>query len=293
MSEVKEAIILAGGMGSRMLPASLYMPKETMPLVDTPILNHLIWEASKAGIEKIHLILSERKMAIIGNHLNKQSLFSDDVRPDLPIESLTLGAPGVEIVAHVQKSPGGVADAISVAIKYIKGAFLVMLGDMVILERHLGPKHSGKDEASGASIKLVSMYEKNGLPTVGVSKVEEEELVKYGVVDLQGEDVKEIIEKPSKGEAPSDYILCGRYIMPGNTADILRKYPINEYGELQSIMLLRHFIKNGGLKATKLDNMTVYDGGDPLSWLKSQIDHALRRDDLSHDLSVWLRTKIE
>ena len=58
MQDVKDAIILAGGMGTRMLPASLYMPKETMPLVDTPILNHLIWEASKAGVERIHLVLS-------------------------------------------------------------------------------------------------------------------------------------------------------------------------------------------------------------------------------------------
>jgi UTP--glucose-1-phosphate uridylyltransferase len=60
MARVRDAIILAGGIGTRMLPASLYMPKETMPLIDTPILNHLVWEAAKAGVSQVHLVVSEK-----------------------------------------------------------------------------------------------------------------------------------------------------------------------------------------------------------------------------------------
>ena len=61
MAEVENAIILAGGLGTRMLPASMYMPKETLPLLDTPILNHLIWEAAKTGVSRIHLVISHEK----------------------------------------------------------------------------------------------------------------------------------------------------------------------------------------------------------------------------------------
>ena len=61
MKKVEDAIVLAGGLGTRMLPASMYMPKETMPLMDTPLLNHLIWEAAKAGVSRIHLVISPEK----------------------------------------------------------------------------------------------------------------------------------------------------------------------------------------------------------------------------------------
>ena len=71
MGMVRDAIILAGGRGTRMLPASLFVPKEMMPMVDTPILNHLIWEAAKAGVEKIHIVVSEKKQRIL-------SLFNEE-----------------------------------------------------------------------------------------------------------------------------------------------------------------------------------------------------------------------
>jgi UTP--glucose-1-phosphate uridylyltransferase len=292
MKDVEDAIILAGGMGTRMLPASLYMPKETMPLVDTPILNHLIWEAAKAGVTRIHLVLSERKNRILGEHLENGTIYSAGVRNDLPRESLSLGLSDVELIPHVQHNPGGVADAISIAAEYIKGPFLVLLGDMLILEEHLGPEFSGKENASIASLNLVSMYRKHGLPCVGVYKVEKEKLEKYGVVDLSEGNVCNIVEKPTESEAPSQYILCGRYLLPENTTEILTEYPISEFGELQSIMLLNHLINNGGLKAVIMDQMTMYDGGDPLSWLKAQIDHALNRESMGEELMHWIRKRI-
>ena len=67
--KVEDAVILAGGNGTRMLPASLFMPKETMPLVDTPLINHLIWEAAKAGVSRVHLVLSRESMEFLGSSL--------------------------------------------------------------------------------------------------------------------------------------------------------------------------------------------------------------------------------
>ena len=68
-------------------------------------------------------------------------------------------------------------------------------------------------------------------------------------------------------------------------------YPLSEFGELQSIEVLNHFIKNGGLRAVKLDRFSMYDSGNPLSWLKSQIDHALRREDLGDALKAWMEER--
>ena len=112
------------------------------------------------------------------------------------------------------------------------------------------------------------------------SSVEISRLSNYGVVELSGDMVSNIVEKPQTKHVKSNYILCGRYLLPRNTREILEKFPISEYGELQSIFLLRNLIETSGLNAVKLDSMNMYDGGEPISWLKAQIDHSLSRDDM-------------
>ena len=112
MEKVEDAVILAGGSGTRMLPASLFMPKETMPLVDTPLINHLIWEAAKAGVSRVHLVLSRRKYGILRDFIDNEEVHEDSIRTDLPRDSLRLGLEGLSVIPHIQTSPGGVGDAI-------------------------------------------------------------------------------------------------------------------------------------------------------------------------------------
>ena len=195
---VSEAVILAGGLGTRMLPASLYSAKEALPLIDTPILNHLVWECAKANVKRVHIVLSQRKMDLLDVFLRGESLCYDEVRPDLPRDSLALGIEGMEVIPHVQLNPGGVADAISVALENIESEFLVLLGDMLLMESHFGPSEAGPDNASGASKRLVDAFEKNGLPCVGLFEVEDEKVSKYGIVEISDGMVLGIEEKPKK-----------------------------------------------------------------------------------------------
>lgn len=292
MPKVQHAVILAGGTGSRMLPASLYAPKEVLPLVDTPIINHLILESANAGVKKIHLVLSKSKLKYLNKHLSGEVIYEEGVRPDLPSGSLSMKIDGVEIIPHVQTSAKGVGDAISVAIDEIDGPFLLLLGDNVIIDKHVGPRNMGLPNASSASKRLVETYEKTGLPIAGVFPVEAESVHKYGAVDFEGDFIKDIVEKPSLDSAPSNYILCGRYLLTDETARILKKYPNSEYGEMQSIFLLREFIAHDGLMSVKLDDMRMYDSGDPLNWLKSQIDHALLRGDIGGELKKWIMRRV-
>ena len=101
-----------------------------------------------------------------------------------------------------------------------------------------------------------------------------------------------IVEKPSVEEAPSKYVLCGRYLLPENTGDILELFPKSEFGELQSIYFLNYLIGKNGLNSVKLDDWRMYDSGDPLTWLKSQIDYALSRSDISENLERWISERI-
>ena len=220
------------------------------------------------------------------------TIHGDGVRKDLPREALSLGTSGIEVIPHIQIGAGGVADAISTAIDHVEGAFLVLLGDMLIMQDHFSPNDSGLENASEASKRLVEVFEETGLPCVGLCPVAVEEACNYGIADISEGLVMSIIEKPEIFEAPSNLALCGRYIFPAETVTILESLPLSEFGEMQSIFLLRYLIDNGGLNAVNLEGMQMYDSGEPMAWLKSQIDHGLRRVDISSDLLEWLENRI-
>ena len=293
MGEVADAIILAAGRGTRMLPGSIYTPKEIMPLIDTPILNHLIWESCKAGVERIHIVISPQKRNTVSNiFVNRHNYLNNSIRPDLPRMALNPLPEGVEVIFHEQKSPGGVGDAILVAAKKISGPFLVLLGDNLLIEEHVGPEKSGPENSSNSSKKLVDYFENTGRACAGILKVPDDQVNKYGIVRLEGDLIKEIIEKPEIGNAPSNFILCGRYVLPENSEELLNLYPSSKFGELQSIVMFGHIIDNGEFGSVDLSDYVLYDSGDPINWLKSQIDHALRRPDLNEDFRVWLTERI-
>jgi UTP--glucose-1-phosphate uridylyltransferase len=167
------------------------------------------------------------------------------------------------------------------------------MGDMVILDSHIGPRLAGPENGSTASSLLVEEYGNSGLPCVGVSPMPVEDLCNYGVVRIQGGEIVEIIEKPAIKDAPSNLVMVGRYILPKETSEILEIYPLSKSKDLQSIHLLSHLIENGGLRAIEFNDMKVYDSGNPISWLKSQIDHALEREDLRYDLANWLTSRLD
>ena len=294
MRTVKDALILAGGQGNRMLPASLYSAKETLPLIDTPLINHLIWEACQAGVEKIHIIHSPDKKSQFEKILANRCLDGNSKRKvDLPHHALDVIPREIELELHEQREPGGVGDAITAAIDSINGPFLLILGDNLLIKNHMSPQNIGPMSGSKSSKRLVQNYQKNGLSCAGIKEIDANDLNKYGVVKLEENLIKSIIEKPESNQAPSNYILCGRYILLSDTKELLKLYPKKEFGELQSIAILNHHINNLGLDAVKLDDYDLYDSGDPLSWIKSQIDHALKRDDMREEVKQFINKIID
>jgi len=286
---VEDAIILAGGRGTRMLPANYYTPKECLPLIDTPLINHLIWEACKSEVKRIHVIISPNKRTVIRDKLNGQKNYQyENIRTDIPREILMMPPEEVEIIIHEQINPGGVGDAIKIALDDINGPFLVLLGDNLIMDFHPSLAESGPSSGSLASKKLVDYFERTGRACAGLIKVKDDQLNKYGVVEIRDDRIINIVEKPDLNNAPSNYILCGRYLLLQNTNELLDKFSVEEYGELQSIAMFQHLIKNEGFGGVKMNGFELYDSGDPISWLKSQILHALKRPDLSDEFQKWL-----
>ena len=272
MGLVTEAIILAGGRGTRMLPASLFSPKEFLPLFDVPIIKHLFEECIIAGIDKVHLVLSPRKKAIFDAIMSDgNEPYGQSVRKDLDRSELRLVPDGLDLSVHVQESAGGVADAISVALGHIGGDFLVLLGDNVLLSKDIeGHNHMA---ANTASLRMVEDYQANGTPCVGVVSVGSDMASLYGIAQVNDGSVVSIVEKPDKDDYRGDLALCGRYLFPKESSSILEDFSVEEHGELQSIAFMMGLSKTHGLRAVDLSDHSWYDSGSPNSWIRDQVKH--------------------
>ena len=284
MAGVEDAIIVAGGIGSRMLPASSMVPKELLPLIDIPAITHLALEAVHAGAKRIHIISSPSKD--FSKSVQDNSKLSE-IRPDIAEEILSPFS-NTEIFIHEQKVAKGLGDAINCALDSIDGPFIVLLGDNILLDNFSMPTTY---KPSSASKKLVETYQETHLPCVGLIPVENPE--NYGVVSMDGNLIKSIVEKPPRESAPSNLVLCGRYLFTEDTSELLDKYSYEEFGELQSIAIQKHWMENQGLVGIHLEEFNWYDSGKPLTWLKGQIDYALGREDYKDELKNWLQERLQ
>ena len=283
MAVVEDAIIVAGGIGSRMLPVSAMIPKEALPLVDIPAIAHLAREAIHAGVKRIHIISSPSKDF---SKILADNSWIASTREELDA-SIISPFHGIDVKVHIQEIARGLGDAISIALDSIHGPFLVLLGDNIILDNYSTPM---KYVPSNASKSLVDKFQQTNLPCVGLIAVKDPQ--NYGVVSIDGDLINSIVEKPTKEEAPSNLVLCGRYLFTEDTATLLKTYNFEDHGELQSIAIQQHWMENDGLVGVEFENYSWYDSGNPLAWIKGQIEYALNREDLSEELFRWLKERI-
>ena len=164
MEPVRDAVLIAAGLGTRMFPVSAFTPKESLPLLDVPLLTHLILEAKAAGIERLHVVTSPTKSfdALLEDRSSLHAL-RDPLDP-----ALFHAANGIEVMTHLQHEPKGVGNALEAALDAISGPMLVMLGDNLLMDTHAT---SAGYAASQASKRLVEAFAGTGEATVGLMEV--------------------------------------------------------------------------------------------------------------------------
>ena len=262
------------------------MPKESLPLVDVPAFIHLTREAVNAGVSRIHIITSPSKD--FSTFLESKEHYHT-LKPEISSILFTLDE-SIKFFIHIQHEPLGLGHAILQSLDEIQGAYVVLLGDNIITDNFSSVRDF---TASSASKKLVSTFSKTGLPCAGVYSVPNSDVSNYGVIELEGQKITQIVEKPDIDDAPSNKVLCGRYIFTADSKDLLlEKFPVDEYGEFQTIELQKHWMNGEGLIAVDMSDYQWYDSGNPLSWLKSQIDYGLRNPDYSTQLRNWLESRL-
>ena len=285
MTKVRDALLVAAGLGTRMFPVSAFVPKESLPLVDVPLLTHLIMEAKQAGVERIHIITSPMK-SFDGLLEDQRHLHPHRAHLDAALFHATAD---VEVLIHVQEEPKGVGNAMEAALHAVDGPFLVMHGDNLLMDHHAS---TDAYAPSNASKRLVEAYDRCHQPTVGLIEVDEAALHHYGIVGMEDDRITSIVEKPTPDRAPSRLAMCGRYIYPADMKDHLNACTFEAFGDLQIIEALNRYIEGQRLHGLVLNETQWYDSGAPLMWLKAQVDHALRRPDLNEAFRAWLEHRL-
>ena len=282
--KVKKAIIPAAGLGTRFLPATKSQPKEMLPIVDKPTLQYIIEEAINSGIEEIFIITGRNKKSI-EDHFDKSVELELELEQKGKKEMLEMVrdiSNMVNIHYIRQKEPKGLGHAIYCAKSFIGNEpFAVLLGDDIV------------DSETPCLKQLISAYDEYKTTILGVQEVAKEDTNKYGILDVKHiEDrvykVKDMVEKPSVEEAPSNVAILGRYIITPAIFDILENQEPGKGGEIQLTDALKTLGNQEAIYAYNFEGRR-YDVGDKFGFLEATIDFALKRDNLRDDLINYMR----
>lgn len=287
---IKKAIIPAAGLGTRFLPATKAQPKEMLPIVDKPTIQYIVEEAVKSGIEDI-IIVSGRGKRAIEDHFDKSYELEDQlIKKDKMkmLEEIQDISNLADIHYIRQKEAKGLGHAIATAKKFIGNEpFAVLLGDDIV-----------KTDSTPALKQLTDAFEKYRGSVVGVQQVPESEVSKYGVVAPQGStsepnlmQVSDLVEKPKKEEAPSNYAIMGRYVLTPEIFDILETLPPGAGGEIQLTDAIKELNKKQAVYACEFTG-DRYDVGDKFGFIKATIEFALDRPDLKDQLQEYLNNSV-
>lgn len=280
---VRKAVIPAAGLGTRFLPATKAVPKELLPIVDTPTIQYIVAEAVAAGVEDVVIISARGKEAIVDHfdiaaeleaHLEKAG------KLDLQRQMRDI-ARMANVITVRQQEPLGLGHAVLCAREVIGDEpFVVMLGDDIIDAQVPGAK------------QLADCYERHGLGTIALMEVPPEDTSMYGIaagsmLDARTMRIDRLVEKPKK-DPPSRQAVIGRYVLPPRIFDILEKIPKGVGGEIQLTDGLQVLAREQGLLGYRFEG-DRYDAGDRLGYLKANIMFALQRPELAGPLRAFLK----
>ena len=283
---VRKAVIPAAGLGTRLLPITKSMPKEMLPIVDRPVIHYVVEEAVKAGIDDILIITGKGKRAI-EDYFDRSfelEFYLKERGKEKELKEIEEIGEMVDIHYVRQKKPLGLGDAILHAEKHVNGEpFAVLLGDDIIINE------------TPAIKQLVEVFEHFDTPVLGVERVSWEDVSKYGIVD--GKEIQDrlyqvvdLIEKPSREEAPSNVAIIGRYVLTPEVFDALREVKPDKGGEIQLTDALRLLVGRGNKMLAKEIEGKRYDVGDKFGFIRANIEIALKKEDLKDKVKAYLNS---
>lgn len=286
---VTKAIFPAAGLGTRFLPATKAQPKEMLPLVDKPLIQHALEEAVASGIQECVIITGRGKQSM-ENHFDHAYELEDQ----LAQKGKTAALERVQAISKLcpiayvrQKEALGLGHAVYTARPWVqKGeAVAVVLADDII------------DSEVPCIRQLLDAHAEVDAPVIAAMEVPEEHTHRYGIFEVEpaGMDgrllkVTAMVEKPPPGEAPSNLAAIGRYVITEDVFAALETTPRGAGGEIQLTDAFRAMIEAGKPVYAYRFEGRRYDGGDKLGFLEATIGFALRNPELGDGLREFLRS---
>ena len=283
---VRKAVILAAGYGTRFLPATKAIPKEMLPLVDRPAIQHVVEEAIRAGLEQIIMVTAAAKRAV-EDHFDRDRELERWLEQKGRVEQadeMRRVAGLADIVCVRQKERLGIGHAVLMARSLVGDEpFALFFPDDII-------------ESDVPAIKqLMDVFDRRGGSVLAVQRLPREELPHYGVIEPKPLEervyqVLGIVEKPPIEKAPSDLAVVGRYVLRPAIFPILASTPPDAAagGEIQLTDGIARLLDKEPVFACRYEGER-FDVGRPLGLLKASLSMALARPDLGPELRRYLR----
>ncbi|MBK6750977.1 MAG: UTP--glucose-1-phosphate uridylyltransferase GalU [Pyrinomonadaceae bacterium] len=284
-NKIRKAVFPAAGLGTRFLPATKASPKEMLPLVDKPLIQYAIEEAVASGIESI-LIITGRDKSAIENHFDisfelEQLLIEKG--KDAMFKQIRAISDIAQISYTRQKQALGLGHAIYQAKDFVgSDPFAALLADDIV------------DADVPALKQMIDVYNKYESPVIATMQVEGESISRFGVIDAEEIEpnvyrIRDMVEKPSFADAPSDLAIIGRYIFTPDIFEAIERTPPGAGGEIQITDAMRLLLCERPFYAVKLDGRR-HDAGDKLGFLIATVEYALKRTDLGAEFRNYLKT---
>ncbi|MFN2744476.1 MULTISPECIES: UTP--glucose-1-phosphate uridylyltransferase GalU [Bacillus] len=283
MKKVRKAIIPAAGLGTRFLPATKAMPKEMLPIVDKPTIQYIIEEAIESGIEDIIIVTGKGKRAIEDHfdHAPELERNLEEKGKNELLEKVQKASNMADIHYIRQKEPKGLGHAVWCARNFIGNEpFAVLLGDDIVQAETPGLR------------QLMDEYDKTLSSIIGVQQVPEDETHRYGIIDPLTKEgrryqVKNFVEKPKPGTAPSNLAILGRYIFTPEIFMYLEKQEIGAGGEIQLTDAIQKLNEIQRVFAYDFEGKR-YDVGEKLGFIQTTLEFAMQDPELKTQLVPFI-----
>ncbi len=290
---VRKAVIPAAGMGTRFLPATKAVPKEMLPVVDTPTIQYVVEEAVAAGLGDILLITGRGKGAI-EDHFDRAPELEELLEAKGDTAGLELIRKSDQLAAvHSirQGAPKGLGHAVLCAADHVGDEpFAVLLGDDFI------------HPSDPLLRRLIEARARYGGSVVTLMEVDRDQISLYGAATVEptGEDdvfrVIDLVEKPDPDDAPSNLVIIGRYVCDPAIFGVLRETPPGRGGEIQitdALKTLAQTDSDGGGVHGVLFRGRRFDTGNRLDYLRTIVQFACERPDVATEFVPWLRKYLD